>query len=110
MLPGSGPLKTGSQTPEKSKASLWSLEKLTCVLSPCSSNTAQAWASGPEKPPPSWEVEVFVGVWARVSPQGDVEGNAGCLCHPEEFCGGGENLILSALAAASASGGGKSKG
>lgn len=42
---GSEPLKTESQTPEKSKASLWSLEKLICVLPPCSSNTAQAWVS-----------------------------------------------------------------
>lgn len=28
---------------------------------------------------------------------------AGRLCHPEEFCGGGENVTLSALAVASAS-------
>ena len=43
MLPGSGPLKAKGQTPEKSRASLQSLEKQNWALSPCGSNTAQAW-------------------------------------------------------------------
>lgn len=41
-------------------------------------------------------VFLHMGMWRET---------AGCLCHPEEFCGGGENFILSALAAASSSGG-----
>lgn len=63
-----------------------------------------------QKPPPSWEVEVFVGVWACVSPQGDVEGNCRMSVSSRRILWWGENLILSALTAASASGGGKSKG